>query len=247
MVNVIDNHDNHTSSPRKYKRGKIRDKNLELILSAAKEEFVLKGFSGASIQAIADRAGIPKANVHYYFRRKTNLYVAVLDGILQLWNDHLDDIKVDDDPADVLDNFIRKKVELSYSHPRSSKLFAMEIITGAPHLGDYMRNDVRPWVQNKIEVIETWIEQGKMKPVDPMHLIFLIWSSTQHYADFKTQVLTIMERDEYEEKMIQEVGDFLSNMILTGVGLKVPLNKKQEDKESVQDEPLVNESPSNNE
>ncbi|WP_086933562.1 TetR/AcrR family transcriptional regulator [Agarilytica rhodophyticola] len=224
MVNIIDDHENHpTTAPRKYKRGKIRDKNLEKILRAAKEEFVLKGFSGASIQAIADRAGIPKANVHYYFRRKTNLYVAVLDGILQLWNDHLDDIKVDDDPAEVLDRFIRKKVELSYSHPRSSKLFAMEIITGAPHLGEYMRNDMRPWVKDKIQVIQTWISQGKMKPVDPMHLIFLIWSSTQHYADFKTQVLTIMEREEYEEKMIDEVGGFLSKMILSGVGLKPPI------------------------
>ena len=211
---------------RKYKPGKIRDKNFELILSAAREEFVLKGYSGASIQAIADRAGIPKANVHYYFKKKSNLYVAVLDGILHLWNDYFDEISVDDDPAQVLDSFIRKKVALSYSHPRSSKLFAMEILQGAPHLKDYMRNEMRPWVRNIIKVFEVWIKQGKMKAVDPTHLIFLIWSSTQHYADFDVQVLTIMNRAEYEETMVADIADFLSQVILTGVGLKVPKKKR---------------------
>ncbi len=210
---------------RKYKPGKIRDKNFELILNAAREEFVLKGFSGASIQAIADRAGIPKANVHYYFKKKSNLYVAVLDRILHLWNDYFDEITVDDDPAQVLDSFIRKKVELSYSFPRSSKLFAMEIIQGAPHLKDYMRNEMRPWVRNIIKVFEIWISQGKIKAVDPTHLIFLIWSSTQHYADFDVQVLTIMNRAEYEESMVNEIADFLSQVILSGVGLKPPKKK----------------------
>ena len=210
---------------KKYKRGKIRDQNLEIILKAAREEFVLKGYSGASIQAIADKAGIAKANVHYYFKRKANLYVAVLDEILQLWNDYFDEINVEDDPAEVLDHFIRQKVKLAYSHPRSSKLFAMEIISGAPLLRDYMRNEMRPFVRHKTEIIETWISQGKMRPIDPTHLIFLIWSSTQHYADFEAQVLTIMNRAEYEPDMIEEIGDFLSGVILRGVGLEPPKKK----------------------
>ena len=207
---------------RKYKPGKIRDRNLLLIIDAAREEFVLHGYTGASIQAIADRAGIPKANVHYYFKRKSNLYVAVLDSIIHLWNDYFDEIDVEDDPAEVLDSFIRKKVELSYTHPRSSKLFAMEMIRGAPHLRDYMRNEMRPWVRRKVKVLETWMEQGKMKKIDPFHLIFMIWSSTQHYADFEVQVLTILNRGEYERDMIDNIGDFLSKVILSGVGLTPP-------------------------
>ncbi len=210
-------------SKRKYKRGKIRDKNLEIILDAARDEFVLKGYNGASIQAIADKAGIAKANVHYYFKRKSNLYVAVLDEIIQLWNDYFDDIHVEDDPAEVLDHFIRQKVELAISHPKSSKLFAMEIIQGAPLLKDYMRNKMRPFVRKKSEVIEQWIHQGKMREIDPAQLIFLIWSSTQHYADFDAQVLTIMNRAEYEPEMIEQISDFLSGTILRGVGLEPPV------------------------
>ena len=209
-------------SKKTYKRGKIRDQNLELILGAAREEFVLKGFSGASIQAIADRAGLPKANVHYYFKTKSNLYVAVLDEIIGLWNDYFDEIDVEDDPAEALDHFIRRKVELSYTHPQSSKLFAMEIIQGAPHLKGYMRNRMRPWVRKKAAVIEAWIAAGRLRPVDPNYLIFLIWSSTQHYADFETQVLTILNRAEYERPMIDQIADFLSRTILAGVGLEPP-------------------------
>jgi len=181
-----------------------------------------QGYSGASIQAIADRAGLPKANIHYYFKRKSNLYVAVLDNIMHLWNDSLDEISVDDDPAEVLDKLIRSKVEFSYKHPKSSKLFAMEIIQGAPHLKDYLRNELRPWVRKKMKVMETWIEQGKIRAVDPVYLVFLIWSSTQHYADFDTQVLTVMNRGEYEPEMIDGIADFLSGIILRGIGLEPP-------------------------
>lgn len=222
--NIYAEGDQHEES-RKYKRGKIRDKNFELILSAARDEFAINGFSGTSIQAIADRAGLAKANIHYYFKRKSILYIAVLDRIMQLWNDNFDSIHVDDDPAEALDKLIRKKVELSYSDPHSSKLFAMEVIQGAPHLRDYMRNDLRPWVREKVKVIESWIAQKKMKPVDPEYLIFLIWSSTQHYSDFDVQVLTILNRAEYEREMIDNIADFLSEVILRGVGLKAPKRK----------------------
>jgi TetR/AcrR family transcriptional regulator len=214
---------NPTETPTgKYKPGKIRDRNLTNIINAAEEEFVHNGFRGASIQNIADRAGIPKANVHYYFKSKTNLYVAVLDNIINLWNDLLGEITVDDDPAEVLDRFIRKKVELSYTHPRASKLYAMEMIQGAPHLKGYIRTEMRQFVRRKAQIIEQWIELGRMDKVDPMHLIFLIWSSTQHYADFDVKILTVMNRAEYEPDMIKDISDFLSQMILKGCGLKPP-------------------------
>jgi len=206
----------------KYKPGRIRDRNLTTILAAAEEEFVLHGFGGASIQAIAERAGLPKANVHYYFKRKANLYVAVLNNLIELWNDFFGNITEDDDPARVLDEFIRKKVELSYTHPRASKLFAMEIIQGAPHLNEYLRGELREWVQARTRVIEVWIAQGRMARVDPVQLIFLIWSSTQHYADFDVQVLTLMNRPHYEPDMLRDIADFLSGMILRGCGLQPP-------------------------
>jgi TetR/AcrR family transcriptional regulator len=209
-----------TSDEKKYKPGKIREKNLEQILIAAEEEFALHGYRGASTQAIADRAGLPKSNVHYYYKNKEQLYTAVLERIMHLWNEVLEDVTREDDPAAVLSTFIRKKVELSYTHPRASKLFAMEIIAGAPQVKNYIRTDMRQWFRSKTAVMEQWIEDGKMAPVDPVHLIFLIWSATQHYADFDAQILTLMNRAEYEPSDVEEISAFLIDMVLKGCGLR---------------------------
>ena len=207
---------------RRYKPGRIRDHNFQIILEAAEQEFALHGYGGTSTQKIADRAGIAKANIHYYFSGKDKLYLAVLDNIIALWNDFFEGVSVDDDPAQVLDEFIRKKVELAYTHPQASKVFAMEIIQGAPHIKDYIRTDMRRWVREKAAIIDTWVTRGRMEPVDPVHLIFMIWSTTQHYADFDAQVLTIMNHAEYERELIDQVADFLSGMILRGCGLTPP-------------------------
>ena len=207
---------------KKYKTGKIRERNSEQILQAAEQEFVLHGYKGTSMQSIADRAELPKANIHYYFKNKSNLYLAVLENITNAWNEVLEDMSADMDPAEVLSRFIDAKVQLSYTNPNGSKIFAMEIIQGAPHVKNHISGELREWVKEKTQVIQSWVDQGKMRPIDPMHLIFLIWSSTQHYADFNTQVLEIMDRTEYDEAEVQRISRFLKDMILTGCGLRVP-------------------------
>ena len=205
-----------------YKPGRIRDENLQRILTAAEAEFVARGYRGATIQAIADRAGLPKANVHYYFRSKANLYRSVLDDIVALWNVQFEQINADDDPAVALDGFIREKLRLSFTHRRASKLFAMEIISGAPHLDNYIAANVRKWVRSRARVIQSWMDRGLMAPGDPVQLIFLIWASTQHYANFDTQVLGVMNRRDYDKKSMARISDFLSTTILRGCGLEPP-------------------------
>ncbi|MEM7098035.1 MAG: TetR/AcrR family transcriptional regulator [Pseudomonadota bacterium] len=208
-----------------YKAGKKRDDNLARILDAAEEIFVARGFKGASIQSIADAAGLPKANIHYYYKNKTTLYQSVLSKLINLWNTQFNEIKAEDDPATALDGFIREKVRISFTHPNTSKLFAMEVISGAPNLQVYMRTDLRRWVKDRAHVIQSWIEQDKMPATDPVQLIFLIWSSTQHYADFETQVLSIMNKSRYDARTQKKAADFLSDTILRGCGLR-PLSAK---------------------
>jgi len=200
----------------------IRERQFKSIRDAAIEEFSGLGYKATSMQAIADRAGVAKANVHYYFKNKQNLYSEVLSHIIELWNASFDEIRPDDEPAIALDRMIRAKVKLSYTHASASRLFANEIIHGADHLDHYLKNDMRKWVREKSGIIQSWIDSKKMDPVDPVKLIFLIWSSTQHYADFETQVLTIMNRAEYEPEMMDDIADFLSQVILKGCGLTSP-------------------------
>jgi TetR/AcrR family transcriptional regulator len=207
------------SVTKKYKPGKIREQNSQKILQAAEVEFVKHGYKGTSMQSISDAAGLPKANLHYYFTNKSKLYNAVLQDIVQRWNEVLADITVDDDPAETLEFYIRTKVELAINYPNASKIFATEIIQGAPNLKEYLKTSLRTWLREKTKIIETWVEQGKMSKVDPEHLLFMIWSTTQHYADFEVQILTITNKLEYEADDIERISRFLSHMILTGCGL----------------------------
>lgn len=207
------------SNGRKYRPGRIRERNREKILQAAEEEFAQHGFRGATIQNIAERAGLPKSNVLYYFSNKKRMYSAMFDDILARWNKVFSDIKPDDDPAEALSTFIRTKVEMSRRYPLASRLFAMEIIQGAPFLLDHLRTNMREWVRGRAEVIQHWIDEGRMAAVDPVQLIFLIWSSTQHYADFQVQILMVENKAEYEQRDFDHAADFLTDVILRGCGL----------------------------
>ncbi len=205
------------------KRQVNRDEVRLRILEAAEIEFGLKGYNGASLQHIAERANLPKANIVYYFESKLNLYRTVLSRIATIWNDVFDKATIEDDPAVVLEKFIRTKLLQSIERPRSSRIFAMEVIQGAHHLEGFLTDDLQPWFQGRIKVIEGWIEKGKMKAIDPASLIFMIWSTTQHYADFEAQVLKLTDHACLDEVELQRIGDTISQIILTGCGLEPPI------------------------
>lgn len=223
---------------RPQKTGRIRAKNEQLILEAAEQQFSANGYRGTTMQSIADASGLPKANVHYYFQNKANLYAAVLENIVTLWHAALSDVSVDDDPYLAISHFIRAKIEISFAHPQASKLFATEIIQGAPHLMDYLKGYVSKWFYDRITILEGWMEQGKMDRVDPLHFIFMLWSTTQHYADFNTQTLLLMKKDQYEEKDLDEITEFLCQIILKGTGIKPPSTTNNTQMMDVNSNPL---------
>jgi len=202
------------------KQGKIRVKSEENILNAAQEEFIIQGYKGASVQSIADRAKLPKANVLYYFKNKENIYHAILQLTLDMWDQGIGDIELEDGPTKAIEKIIAAKVKMAFENPNASKIYALEIIQGAQHLKEFARTYLRKWVREKAKLFQYWIDNGEMADVNPVNLIFLIWSSTQHYADFETQILTIMNRADYEAEDIEQVTAFLSDIILRGCKLK---------------------------
>jgi len=201
------------------KMGNIRVKSKVKIILAARTEFVLQGYKGATVQSIADRAGLPKANILYYFKNKENIYHAVLEDTLDMWDQGIGDIEANEGPKVAIEKFIAAKVKMSFNQPEASKIYAMEIIQGAQHLKDFTRTYLRQWVREKAKLFQQWIDNGEMVNVDPVHLIFLIWSTTQHYADFDTQILTVMNKADFEDEDVEQVIAFLSDIILRGCGL----------------------------
>jgi TetR/AcrR family transcriptional regulator len=209
------------SRPNTYRSGRIRMDNEQQILKAAEEEFASHGFKGVTMNSIAARAGIPRTNVHYYFKNKLELYVAVLTGVIDLWNEAFNQITPDDNPADALGAYIRAKVMYSKSNPQASKIFASEIIHGAPNLKDYLKKDFGVWLKQKADVIGTWASMGKMDPVDPFYLIFLIWGATQYYADFEVEVCTVLGKRKLSAQDYDNIAANLTHIILKGCGIKM--------------------------
>jgi TetR/AcrR family transcriptional regulator len=174
------------------------------------------------MNTIAQNAGLPKANLHYYFTNKLGLYIAVLSNIIELWDSTFNNLSVDDDPAQALSHYIRAKMEFSRRQPQASRIFAMEIISGGECLNEYFSQDYRAWFQGRAAVFQSWIDAGKMDAVDPVHLIFLLWGSTQHYADFATQICQVTGRTRLTRQDMEVAGDNLIRIILKGCGLTPP-------------------------
>ncbi|VTL99216.1 TetR family transcriptional regulator [Pseudomonas aeruginosa] len=167
----------HAPDARDKPAGRIRQKNEEAILAAAEEEFARHGFKGTSMNTIAQNVGLPKANLHYYFGNKLGLYTAVLSNILELWDGTFNTLGPGDDPAEALAGYIRAKMEFSRRYPLASRIFAMEIISGGECLTAHFNQDYRSWFRGRAAVFEAWIAAGRMDPVDPVHLIFLLWAA----------------------------------------------------------------------
>lgn len=208
--------------PRRAKRpmAEIRETNEGAILEAAETVFAARGYSGATMAEIARAAGLPKANVHYYFGTKDDLFRRVLENILDLWLASADAITEDANPAQALGTYIRAKIEYSRTRPSASKVFAGEILHGAPHLLAYLRRDLRRRVAAKAKVIDAWVARGLMEPVPPEHLFFVIWAATQTYADFDSQVMAVLGQRALRREDYDAAAALITRMVLRGCGIK---------------------------
>ena len=206
------------STPRRKEH--IRNAAEADILVAAEAVFARAGFSGATMAEIAEKAGLPKANLHYYFRTKAALYRAVLDHTLTLWLAETDGIRRDADPAVALGDYIRAKMRLTAAHPDASRVFANEMLHGAPQIGAYLRRELKALIDEKSKVIEYWVASGQMDRIDARHLFFTIWASTQTYADFQPQVCAVLGKAKLSRAELDRATEQLVRMVLKGCGVR---------------------------
>jgi TetR/AcrR family transcriptional regulator len=171
---------------------RIQQRNRETILTAALEAFSAEGFAGATLDGIARAAGLSKPNVLYYFPSKAAIHVALLEGLLDSWLAPLRAIDPDGEPLEEILTYVRRKLAMSREMPRESRLFANEILRGAPDLSGRLASQLKPLVDDKAAVIARWAAEGRIAPVHPHHLIFSVWALTQHYADFDVQVRAVL-------------------------------------------------------
>lgn len=200
-------------------KGQIRQANEGRILGAAEKVFARAGFGGATMAAIASESGLPKANLHYYFGSKDVLYRAVLARILNDWLVPTHGITPQADPRTALEQYIRAKMALSAQRPDGSKVYANEMLHGAPVVKTILATELRAMVAQKAAVVQGWIADGRMAPVDPIHLFFTIWAATQTYADFDVQVCAVLGRKRLTAKDHARATEHVVALLLRGCGL----------------------------
>ncbi len=196
---------------------RIQREKQDIILDAALDIFSVHGFRGATIDQIAEAAGMSKPNLLYYFPRKEEIHKRLIAEMLDIWLAPLREFSADGDPVPEIRSYIRRKLEMSRDFPRQSRLFANEMLQGAPRTIDMLAGDLKQLVDEKVKILETWMDQGKITRTDPYHLIFSIWATTQHYADFDAQVRAVLGPERGGDGRFEDAARFLENLFLHGL------------------------------
>ena len=203
-------------------KGRVRIANEAVMLRAAEDVFARVGFAGARLEEIASRAGLPKANLIYYFKSKQGLYRAVLDNILRLWLAETDLITETSDPCYAVEHYVRAKMAFSAKFPNASKVFATEIIAGAPEIKAFLRGDLRALVAAKSQILSGWMQAGHMARFDPTQFFFMVWAITQTYADFDAQIRAVSGIDPLADPDHAATTEAVVGFVLRGCGLTQP-------------------------
>ncbi len=204
-------------TPAPKRRTRIQKEKRELILEAALDVFSTHGFRGATIDQIAEAAGMSKPNLLYYFRSKEDIHTTLIQRLLDKWLDPLRELDDVGDPMTELGGYIRRKLEMARDYPRESRLFANEILQGAPRILPLLENELKTLVDEKAEVVKGWMRAGRIAPTDPWHLIFSIWATTQHYADFDVQVRAVLGPARGGNRRFEDALRFLEQLFLEGL------------------------------
>ena len=204
-------------SRQKPKNTRIQAENRQRILDAALDAFAGFGFHGATLDKIAQQASMSKPNLLYYFPTKRDLYSAVLEHTLEEWLEPLAKLDEAGDPLSEIEAYLDRKLQLAQNSPLASRLFAIEIIQGAPHIAAILEGDLKDLVDQKCALIQRWMDEGRLNRIDPHHLIFTIWATTQHFADFDTQVRAVTGKGIDDVDMFERTRASLSTLMLEGL------------------------------
>lgn len=184
------------------------------ILTEAENHFAQFGFEGASLENIAAAIGISRHNLLYYFPNKEALYQRVLDDILTQWLAGMDDLSHGDDPQQALRRYIRAKLRYSRERPNGAKVFTKEVIAGAPRYGKAISARVGPLLKAEVRTFERWAREGRIARVNFTHLMFIIWSVTQAYAEQEAQFALLLGKPALTERDYAKAEELICRMVV---------------------------------
>ena len=198
-------------------RPTVREENERALLEAAEAIFAEQGFAGATTAAIARRAGVPKANLHYYFATKEALYRAVVERVLNAWLAAASSFDTSEDPREALTAYIGAKMDLAREMPLASRIWSAEIMRGAPIIQDFLDTTLTDWVASREKAVRRWIMAGKLRPIEPKVLFYMIWATTQQYANAAHEMTTLNGGAPLDDAAFEKAKRQVIETILGGV------------------------------
>lgn len=207
------------AQPKPSRRSKAGAAKRQAIMHAALDLFSRYGIHGTSLDQVAERADLSKTNLLYYFPSKEALYITVLKDILAIWLAPLKALQADQQPIEAICHYIALKLAVSRDYPQASRLFCLEMIQGAPLLKQELAGDLKTLFDEKVLIIRSWMDKRLMAKVDPQHFIFMLWATTQHYADFSVQIEAISGKNLSDELFFQQTVESVQQLVIRGIAL----------------------------
>ncbi|HIJ61637.1 MAG TPA: TetR family transcriptional regulator [Rhodospirillaceae bacterium] len=202
------------------RKGRIREESRRRILDAAERIFARHGFAGATMAEIAQSIGMPKANIHYYFGTKEELYRALVVDIVEEWRHTSDCLTVDAEPRAAITQFLREKLDLTRRRPHAAKVFGEVNARAVPADDQDYLEDVRRVLESKGQVIDAWVAAKKIQPVDGRHFLMALWAMTQYYADFDGQMRGVLGKPGLTEPDWGYIADQVVSYALRVLGIE---------------------------
>ena len=202
---------------RRKPRPTVREENEQALLEAAEWVFAEQGFKGATTAAIARRAGVPKANLHYYFPTKEGLYRSVIERVLTAWLAAASSFDTSDDPRLALSAYIGAKMDLARAMPLGTRIWSAEVMRGAPVIQDFLETTLMDWIVSRERVVRRWIAAGTLKLIEPKVLFYMIWATTQQYANAAHEMATLNRGRPLDNRAFERAKTEVIEIILRGV------------------------------
>jgi TetR/AcrR family transcriptional regulator len=147
----------------------------------------------------------------------------VLDDVLTQWLAGMEDLSHSDDPQQALRRYIRAKLQYSRTRPQGAKVFTKEVIAGAPRYGNAIIERVAPLLKTEVRTFERWAREGRIAKVNFTHLMFIIWSVTQAYAEQEAQFALLLGKPALTERDYEKAEELIVRMVLSALAPENPL------------------------
>jgi AcrR family transcriptional regulator len=206
------------TSPASDERLRDADRSQGVILAAARDEFAEHGLGGARVDRIAERAGLNKRLIYYYFEDKEKLFQAVLELAYR-------DIREEEMKLHLLDleppTAVRRLIEFTWDyylrHPEFLTLLNSANLHRARHLAESKR--ARELNSPVIETLGTVLERGRREGtfrggVDPVQLYVSIAGLSYFYLSNSHTLSAIFGRDLLAPKARSERLSHMTEVIL---------------------------------